>query len=83
MFDNFKPINDGVLVRVVEQQTTTASGIIIPKDSQEKTQEGIVMHSGKSTQLEPGDKVFFKKYLGHQLNDELIVLREEDILGII
>lgn len=83
MYANFKPINDGVLVKLVEKESTTKSGIIIPKDAQEKTQEGYVVNPGKSIQVHKDDKIFFKKYLGHPLNDEYIVLREEDILGVL
>lgn len=83
MYAKFQPINDGVLVKLIEKQSTTKSGIIIPKDAQEKVQEGQVVHAGKSAQIKKGDNIFFKKYLGHPLDENYIVLREEDILGVL
>jgi chaperonin GroES len=83
MYSNFKPINDGVLVKVSAQDTKTSGGIIIPDSAQEKTQVGVVIHPGRSTQLQVNDNVFYKKYIGHQLDDQYIVLREEDILGVL
>lgn len=79
----FTPINDNILVAIQEQESTTATGIIIPKDSQEKNQTGQVVHPGKSDQLKTGDKVYFKKYIGHALDEKHLILRQEDILGII
>jgi chaperonin GroES len=82
VFKNFKPINDNILVELVEKEKTTTGGIIIPTEAQEKTQYAIVMHSGKSEQLNAGDKVFFKKYHGVALDDKMTVLKEEEILGV-
>ncbi len=83
MFEKFKPINDNILIEVVEKEKTTTGGIIIPDQSQEKSQFGIVIHAGKSEQLIAGDKVYFKKYFGLSLNEKLIILKEEEILGVV
>jgi chaperonin GroES len=82
MFQNFKPINDNVLVELIEKEKTTAGGIIIPGEAQEKSQQAIVVHAGKSEQVIAGDKVFFKKYFGLNLDEKLVVLKEEEILGV-
>ena len=83
MFKNFKPINDNVLVELIESEKKTAGGIIVPVEAQEKTQKAKVIHAGKSEQVKSEDKIFFKKYLGTALDDKYLVLREEDILGIL
>jgi co-chaperonin GroES (HSP10) len=83
MYSNFKPINDGVLVKLSTHEKTTSTGIIIPKDAQEKMQQAVVVHAGNSKQLVVQDKVFLKKYVGHVLNEEYVVVREEDILGVL
>lgn len=83
MFSKFIPINDNILVELLPVEQKTSGGIIIPGQAQEKTQQAIVLHSGKSTQLAPEDKIYFKKYMGTALDDKHLVLREEDILGIL
>jgi len=83
MFLNFKPINEYVLVELQEQQATTAGGILIPTEAQEKNQTAKVVHAGNSKQLSAGDMVYYKKYIGHALDDTYMVLREEEILGIL
>lgn len=83
MFSNFKPINENVLVELVEQDTKTLGGILIPAEAQEKNQTAKVIHPGKSTQLVAGDMVYYKKYIGHALDDKFMVLREEEILGVL
>jgi chaperonin GroES len=82
MFSNFKPINDNVLVELKPKEVTSAGGIIIPDQAQDKNQMAIVVHPGKSAQLNIGDTVFYKKYLGHALDETYLVLREEEILGV-
>jgi chaperonin GroES len=83
MFKHFKPINEFVLVELEPAETKTAGGIIVPQEAQEKTQKAKVLHAGKSEQLIIGDKIFFKKFMGTPLDDKHLILREEDILGII
>jgi chaperonin GroES len=83
VFKTFKPINNNILVEIIEAEKTTASGIIVPVEAQEKTQKAKVVHPGKSDQVCFNETVFFKKYMGTALDDKYLVLREEDILGIL
>lgn len=89
MFKKFKPINDNVLVELEPKETKTSGGIIVPTEAQEKTQKATVIQisekltmSGNSY-LAIGDKIFFKKFMGTALDDKYLILREEDILGIL
>ena len=92
----FKPLHDRVLVKRVEQDTKTAGGIIIPDTVQEKPMEGKVIavgsgaksEDGKVTPLDvkAGDKILFGKWSGTEVTidgDELIIMKESDIMGII
>ncbi|NQV84981.1 MAG: co-chaperone GroES [Rhodospirillales bacterium] len=92
----FKPLHDRVLVKRVEQDTKTKGGIIIPDSVQEKPMEGKVIaagtgaknEDGKVTPLDvkAGDKILFGKWSGTEVTidgDELIIMKESDILGII
>ena len=93
---NFKPLHDRVLVKRVEQDTKTAGGIIIPDTVQEKPMEGKVIAAGSGMKAEDGkvtpldvkagDKILFGKWSGTEVTidgDELIIMKESDILGII
>ena len=92
----FKPLHDRVLVKRVEQDTKTAGGIIIPDSVQEKPMEGKVIAAGSGARNEDGkvtpldvkagDKILFGKWSGSEVTidgDELIIMKESDILGII
>ncbi len=83
MFKNFKPINDFILVEVLSKKDKTDTGIFIPLEAQEKNQVATVLHAGKSTQLNVGDQVFYKKYTGTMLDETYLVLKEEEILGVL
>ena len=91
-----KPLHDRILVRRLEQEEKTKGGIIIPDTAKEKPQEGEVMAVGSGKILEDGrrqpvevkkgDKILFGKYSGNEIKvdgDELLIIREEDILGIV
>ncbi len=93
---NIQPLQDRVLVRRFESEEKTASGIIIPDTAKEKPQEGevIAVGAGKvldsGTKITPavkaGDKILFSKYAGTEVKvdgKEYIIMREDDILGII
>ena len=88
---NIKPLADRVLVKPIEAETTTASGLIIPDSAKEKQQEGTVVAIGNGTKDEPmtleiGNKVLFGKYAGTELvfeGEEYLIMREADILAII
>ena len=90
------PLHDGVVLKRAEADTTTASGIIIPDNASEKPDQGIVLAVGPGRRTENGDlvsltvkindKVLFGKYAGQAIKidgEEMVVLREEEIYGII
>lgn len=83
-----EPMGARLLIRPVEQETVTASGIILPESAKEKPQEGIVEAVGDEdemmTDLAVGDRVLFAKYSGTNIkmdNVEYLILNEEDILA--
>lgn len=91
-----KPLHDRVLVRRLEEETKTASGIIIPDNSKEKPSEGEVIAVGSGYRLadgslraldvKAGDKVLFEKWGGTEVKvdgEEYLVMKEEKILGIL
>ncbi len=92
----FKPLQDRVLVKRLEEKETKKGGIIIPDSAKEKPQEGEIfaVGPGKVTddgKLQPmnvkvGDKILFGKYSGSEVklgDEEYLIMREEDILGIL
>ena len=84
---NFKPLGNRVLVKRVEEATTTSTGIIIPDNAKEKPSRGEVVAVSKEVEiLENGNEVLFGKYAGNEVSFEgtkYIVLEIEDIFGII
>lgn len=93
---NIRPLHDRVIVRRLEEERKTAGGIVIPDTAKEKPIQGQIVAVGKGKLLEngevrpldvkAGDKVLFGKYSGTEVkinNEELLVMREEDIMGII
>lgn len=91
-----RPLHDRVIVKRVEEETTSAGGIVLPGSATEKPSEGEVLAVGNGKQLDNGevralevkvgDKVLFGKYSGNEVKidgEELIVMREEDIMGIL
>jgi chaperonin GroES len=91
-----KPLHDRVLVKREEQDAKSAGGIIIPDTVQEKPMEGKVIAIGSGTRSEDGkitpldvkagDKILFGKWSGTEVTidgDELIIMKESDIMGII
>jgi chaperonin GroES len=91
-----RPLQDRVLVKRVEAEEKTESGIIIPDTAKEKPQRGEVIAVGPGKMLEsgnkltptvkPGDKILFSKYAGTEIdinNEEFLVMREDDILGVL
>lgn len=83
MFSKFKPINDYVLLELCRKQEMTKGGIFVPTESQEESQTALVIHAGKSKQCKAGNKVYFKKHIGEMLNDKLMVIKEDFILGVL
>jgi len=84
---NFQPLGNRVLVKRVEEATTTMSGIIIPDNAKEKPSRGEVVAVSKEVEvLTNGNQVLFGKYAGNEVSFEgtkYIVLEVEDIFGII
>lgn len=91
-----RPLYDRVIVKRVEQQRQTASGIVIPDSAAEKPEQGEVIAAGSGRRLQDGsiqplqvkvgDKVLFGKYAGQTVRvdgEEVLVLREDDVLAII
>jgi chaperonin GroES len=92
-----RPLHDRILVKRVEEDETTAGGIIIPDSAKEKPQEGIVVavgngritDDGKTIELEvkTGDRIIFGKYVGSDTikveGDEHLLLRESDVLAVV
>ena len=91
-----RPLHDRVILKRMEEETTTAGGIVIPDSATEKPQRGEIVAAGTGKRLENGeiipldvkigDTVLFGKYSGTEVKvegDELLVMREEDIMGVI
>ena len=91
-----RPLQDRIIVKRIEEEETTAGGIIIPDTAKEKPQEGKVIAVGKGKVLEDGkvqpldvkkgNRVLFSKYSGTEVNiegEEHLIMREDDILGVI
>ena len=92
----FRPLHDRVLVRRIEQEAKTAGGIIIPDTAKEKPMEGEVIAVGAGVRgedgklypldVKAGDRILFGKWSGSEVKidgEELIIMKESDILGII
>lgn len=93
---NFRPLQDRVLVRRIEQEEKTTGGIIIPDTAKEKPMEGEVIAAGPGGRgddgkLNPldvkvGDRVLFGKWSGTEIKidgEDLVVMKESDIMGIV
>ncbi|HLM99376.1 MAG TPA: co-chaperone GroES [Bryobacteraceae bacterium] len=93
---NIRPLYDRIVVKRIEEQETTRSGIIIPDSAKEKPQEGEVIAVGHGKRLEDGkmvaldvkvgDRILFAKYSGSDTkvdNTEYLIMREDDILGVL
>ena len=92
----FSPLHDRVLVRRVEEASTTRGGIIIPDSAKDKPQEGEVISTGKGRTndegktfplaVKEGDRVLFGKYSGTEIKidgEDFIIMKEEEILGVL
>jgi chaperonin GroES len=93
---NFRPLQDRVLIRRIEQEEKTVGGIIIPDTAKEKPVEGEVIAAGPGTRgddckLHPldvkiGDRVLFGKWSGTEIKidgEDLVVMKETDIMGVV
>jgi chaperonin GroES len=93
---NLRPLHDRVIVKRLDQETKTASGLIIPDAAAEKPDQGEILAVGngkvqENGQVRPlevkvGDRVLFGKYSGQAVKvdgQELLVMREEDIMAVV
>lgn len=92
---SIKPLSDRVLIRPVEAEEKTSSGIIIPDTAKEKPQRGTVVEAGpgrveNGTKIDmsvsKGDEVLYGKYAGTEVTldgEDYLIMRESDILGIV
>ncbi len=89
MNDEIQPLGSRVLVRVLEEPTTTHSGIVLPDTAKETPQRGEVVAIGDDEDLikvEPGDVVLYPKYTGSEVSvdgDEHLIVEATDLLAII
>ena len=94
---NLKPLGDRLIVKAVDEEETTASGLVLPDTAKEKPQKGKVLAVGdgkwdedgeKRVPLDvaEGDEVLYSKYGGTEIKvdgEDLLVLRESDVLAIV
>ncbi len=91
-----RPLQDRILIRRLEEEETTAGGIIIPDTAKEKPQEGVVVAAGPGKirddgnisplDVSKGDRVLFGKYAGTDVTldgEDYTILREEDVLAVL
>jgi len=91
-----RPLHDRILVKRVEEETTTKGGIIIPDSAKEKPAEGKVISVGNGKlgedgkrvpmDIKKGDRILFSKYGGTDVKidgEEYLIMREDDVLGVI
>jgi chaperonin GroES len=91
-----RPLHDRILVKRLEEERKTASGIVIPDSAAEKPDQGevIAIGTGKITddgktrplQIKIGDRILFGKYAGQAVkvkDEELLVIREDDVMGVL
>jgi chaperonin GroES len=94
---NIQPLGDRVVIKPLEAESKSKGGILLPDTAKEKPQEGKVVAVGKGKVLDSGsvqapevkvgDKVLYGKYSGNEITtkegEELLIMREEDILAIV
>ena len=93
---NLRPLHDRVIVKRLDQETKTASGLIIPDAAAEKPDQGEILAVGngkvqdngtvRALEVQVGDRVLFGKYSGQTVKvdgEELLVMREEDIMAVL
>ena len=91
-----RPLYDRIVVKRIDEQETTRSGIIIPDSAQEKPQEAEIVAVGNGKRLEDGklvaldvkvgDRILFGKYSGNEIRvdgEDYLIMREDDVLGVL
>lgn len=93
---NIRPLGDRVVIKPIEREEKTESGIVLPDTAKEKPQEGEVLAVGDGRildngqkveiQVKVGDRVIYAKYAGTEIkydNEELLIISEKDILAVV
>lgn len=93
---NLKPIKDRIVIRLLEAETVTTAGIIIPDSAAEKPSQGEVLAAGPGritedgtlipTEVKAGDRVLFSKYAGQAIKVDSVeyhILKEDDVMAIV
>jgi chaperonin GroES len=92
---NIKPLGDRIIIKVIESEETTKSGIVLPGTAKEKPMQGEVLAVGSGEmvdgkkiplELKVGDKVIYSKYAGTEVKmdgNEYLILRQNDVLAVI
>ncbi len=93
---NIRPLHDRVVIKRMEEERTSAGGIVIPDSATEKPIRGEVISVGKGNisesgehrplDVKAGDEVLFGKYSGTEIKidgEDLLVMREDDIMGVL
>ncbi len=93
---NIRPLHDRVVIKRLEEERTTAGGIVIPDTAAEKPQRGEVVAVGKgkptddggvrTPEVQKGDKVLFGKYAGTEIkidDEDYLVMREDDVVAVL
>lgn len=92
---NIKPLGDRIVIRVVESEETTKSGIVLPGTAKEKPMQGEVLAVGSGElvdgkkvplELKVGDRVLYSKYAGTEVKmdgKEYLIVRQSDVLAVI
>jgi chaperonin GroES len=93
MLDKLRPLGDRVLIERLEESEKTIGGIIIPDAAKEKAQTGTVIATGMGKldasgkvvpmNVKTGDVVYFGKYAGTEVSKERLIVREDEILGVV
>lgn len=93
MFEKIKPLHDRVLIKRTEEEEKNLGGVIIPDNAKEKAQIGVVIAAGPGRRdtagnmiamaVKAGDTVYFGKYAGTEAGKDHLIIREEEILGIV
>lgn len=92
---NIKPLGDRIVIKVIENEEKTESGIVLPETAKEKPQQGEVLAIGSGEivdgkkvplEVEVGDKIIYSKYAGTEVKldgEEYLIIRQSDVLAII
>jgi chaperonin GroES len=97
MAATLKPLGDRLVIKPIEQEETTAGGILLPETAKEKPQEGEVIAAGPgklddngnrvSMEVKVGDRVLYAKYAGTEIklegDEKVLILKESDVLALI